>query len=296
LTCYAERRLLTYLSILGSEIAQDQDSLLNIRRRFVSFLRGIGESFLVRWRLNRDMTAVIGGVLFLAVQPRFWPRTVRNLLARQILFTGINALGLVSFIAVLAGVSVVAQAQYWLSNFGQSAMLGPILVAVIIREAGPLLVSFVVIARSGTAIATELANMRVRGEVDVLDAQGVDPMVYLVMPRVLGVVASVFCLTVVLIAVSLGSGFLFGVLLGVAPGDWQLFAGSVIGAITPADIANLLAKTILPGLFVGVICSRAGLCIRGSVTDVPRAATSGVVRSLAAVLAISAIASVLTYV
>ena len=211
-------------------------------------------------------------------------------------FTLIEIMLVVVIIGILAGVSVVAQAQYWLNSLGQSAMLGPILVAVIIREAGPLLVSFVVIARSGTAIATELANMRVRGEVAVLDAQGVDPTVYLVLPRVVGVLASVFCLTIALIAVSLGSGFVFGVLLGVTPGDLFHFTGSVLGAIAPADIVNLLVKTVVPGFLIGTICAREGLCVRGSVTDVPRAATRGVVRSLAAVLVVSAVVSVLTYV
>jgi len=262
----------------------------------VAFVGRVGARFLSRWRYNRDIAAMLAGVACLAVRPRFWPRTVRGQLAKQILFSGIDALGLVSLIAVLAGISVVAQAQYWLNNFGQSAMLGPILVAVIIREAGPLLVSFVVIARSGTAIATELAGMRVRREVDVLEAQGVDPMVYLVMPRVLGMAASIFCLTVVLIAVSLGSGFVFGVLLGTTPGSVTLFTGSVLGAIARADVVNLLAKTIVPGLLIGAICAREGLCIRGAVTDIPRAATSGVVRSIAAVLIVSAVASVLTYV
>jgi len=75
-----------------------------------------------------------------------------------------------------------------------------------------------------------------------------------------------------------------------------LFTGSVLGAIARADVANLLAKTIVPGLLIGAICAREGLCIRGSVTDIPRAATRGVVRSIAAVLIVSAIASVLTYV
>ena len=262
----------------------------------MSFLTSIGDDFLARWSFARDIAGVIGGVLRLAVQLRFWPRTVRAIMAKQILFTGIDALGLVLVVAVLAGVSVVAQAQYWLNNFGQSAMLGPILVAVIIREVGPLIVNIIVIARSGAAVATELASMRARGEVDVLDAQGIDPMVYLVMPRVLGIVVSVFCLTIILISVSLGSGFLFGVLFGVTPGDLSLFSASVLGAIAPADIANFFAKTIIPGFLIGAICAREGLCIRGSVTDVPRAATSGVVRSIAATLIISAIASVLTYV
>ena len=115
----------------------------------MSFLEVIGAGFLKKWRFNRDIAAVVWGVINIAVRPRFWPRTVRSLMAKQILFSGVDALGLVLLIAVLAGVSVVAQTQYWLSNLGQSAMLGSILVAVIIREVGPLLVNVLVIARSG---------------------------------------------------------------------------------------------------------------------------------------------------
>ena len=68
-------------------------------------------------------------------------------------------------IALIVGVLVVVQAQYWLTRLGQTALIGPILTAVVLRELGPLLTNFVVIARSGTAISTELANMKVHGEV-----------------------------------------------------------------------------------------------------------------------------------
>lgn len=259
-------------------------------------LRGMGTGFLRKWEYSRDIAAVVWGVLQIAARPRFWRRTTRSLLAKQILFTGVEALGLILSLGVVAGIAVVAQAQYWLSSLGQSTMLGHILVAVIIRELGPLLVIFVVIARSGTAIAAELANMRVRREIGVLEAQGVDPMAYLVMPRVLGLATSIFSLTIILISVSLGTGFLFGVLLGVTPGDPSLFLGSVLGAIAPADLVNLLAKTTVAGCLIGSICAREGLFVQASVTDVPRAVTRGVVRSIAAVLLVSVIASVLTYV
>ncbi len=258
----------------------------------MSFVAKIGDSALEKWRFNRTVAAVILGVLSMSVQPRFWPRTVRTLLARQIVFTGIEALRLTLLVALVAGVAVVAQAQVLL---GQSEMLGPVLVAVIIREIGPLMVNLLVIGRSGTAIATELANMRVRRETDVLDAQGLDPMAYLIMPRVIGMVLSVFCLALVFIAVSLVSGYVFSLLLGVAPTDPEQFTTSVFAAIAPKDVANLFAKTILPGLLIGTICSLEGMTVAGSVTDVPRAATRGVVKSIAAVLVVSAIVSVLTY-
>lgn len=259
-------------------------------------LERIGCRALEKWRYARDIAAVIHGVLCLALKPRYWPRTVRQQIARQILFTGVDAIGLTFLIAILAGISIVVQAQVWLSRFGQSEMLGPLLVAIIVREIGPLLVNLVVIGRSGTAVAIELANMRVRHEINILDAQGVDPMVYLVMPRMLAIVISVFCLTIVFIAVSFISGYLLGFLLGAAPSSPSLFAAGVMGVITPRDISVLMAKVLVPGFITGAICCMEGLSIGGLVTEVPQAATRSLVRSIAAVLVVSAVVSVLTYV
>jgi phospholipid/cholesterol/gamma-HCH transport system permease protein len=260
------------------------------------FLGKIGKKVLARWATVRRTAGIICGVVCLAVQPGRWPRTVRAVMWRQILFTGVEASGLTCLIAFLAGVSIVTQAQVWSSNLGQSAMLGPVLIAVLMREVGPLLVNFVVIGRSGTAMAAELATMTVRNEVDILDAQGVDPMTYLVMPRILAMALSVFSLSVFFVAVSLGTGYLLGVLLGIMPGDASLFATSVLGAIQPRDVANLIAKTVLPALCTGAICCVEGLTIRRAATEIPQAVTRSVVRSISIMLLISAVVSVLTYV
>ncbi len=164
----------------------------------MSFLVKTGDMALNRWAVIRDITTVTCSIIYLSLRPSSWRRPVRGQLSRQILFTGVEAVWLVVVIAVLAGISVVVQAQVWLARFGQTELLGAILVTVIIRELGPLLVNFVVIGRSGTAICTELANMKVRQEVEVLDAQGVDPIIYLVLPRILGMIISVFSLTYLL--------------------------------------------------------------------------------------------------
>ena len=259
------------------------------------FVSSIGERTLNRWGAIRHVSAVICGVLHLASSGRYWPRTVRNVVGRQVLFTGIDALPLTLGIALLAGVSIVGQAQLWLTRFGQSSMLGPILVAVIIRELGPLLVNFIVIARSGTAIATECANMRVRGEVDVLDAQGLDPMVYIVMPRVLGVALSIFGLVVAFVAGAFISGYIMGLVLGVAPENPLIFVNQVGGAVSGGVMVNFLMKTVVCGLLTGAICSIEGLSVTGTATDVPIAASRAVVRAIAGVLVVSALTSVLTY-
>jgi len=261
----------------------------------MSFVGQIGDRALGGFRSANRIFGVICGMTLLSLKPRSWPRTVRNVLARQIMFTGCDALRFVSLVAFMTGVSVVVQTQVFVSMAGQAELLGPILVTVVFREAGPLLASFVVIARSGTAIATELANMRVSNEVNTLEAQGVDPMVYLVMPRVLGVAVSIFCLTVVFVIVSLTVGYVGGQLLRPGTSDPLVFLESLLKAVSRADIYNFLAKTLATGLLTGAICTVEGLSIEGSVTEVPQAATRAVVRSIAALFIVSAIVSLLTY-
>lgn len=241
------------------------------------------------------MVAVVWAVLLAAFRRSTWPRTVRDVFARQILFTGFEAIRFVSLLAFVTGLSVVVQTQFWLKQVGQSQLLGPVLVMVIIREVGPLLVNFVVIGRSGTAVATELGYMNISGEVRVLDAQGLDPFIYLVVPRVLGMAISIFCLTVIFCLASFVSGYLSSLLVGANPGSPYLFVKSVFGALQPADVANLVLKTVVPGAMTGAICCTEGLGCSTAVTEVPQATTRALVRSGAALFVVSALVSLITY-
>ncbi len=240
-------------------------------------------------------SALVWAVLVKSARPSTWKAPMRNVLARQILFTGLEATSFVSMIALIVGVLVVVQAQYWLMRLGQTALIGPILTAVVLRELGPLLTNFVVIARSGTAISTELANMKVHGEVRTLDSMGIDPFVYLVIPRVLGVAASTFCLTILFLAVTFIGGFLCMWVILLGDIDMGLFFGNIIGAVTVTDVFSLLAKSILPGLFTGAICCDEGLGVGGAITEVPIAATRGVMRSVAALFGMSLLISLMAY-
>ncbi len=263
--------------------------------RGMKLVAGIGKYAVGKWCFIRYLAAVTGTLLAVCFRRGTFRRTVRNVLARQILFTGFEAVRFVSLVAFLIGISVVVQTQVWLARAGQTSLLGPVLVMVIIREIGPLLVNFVVIGRSGTAIATELGNMNVSGEVKILDALGLDPFIYLVVPRVLGVAIAVFCLSVIFIVVSFLSGYLSGLLFGATTGSPAFFFRSVLKAITPSDVFNLLAKTIIPGLLTGVICCTEGLGVRTAITEVPQAATRAVVRSVTALFIVSVLVSVFTY-
>lgn len=249
----------------------------------------------VEWlRDLRHLLAVVTAIIFLAVQPRHWPRTVRNVLARQILFTGVEAVGLVAGIAFVVGISLVLQAQVWLGRVGQRQLLGPLLVVVIVREFAPILANLVVIIRSASAVAAEMANMQLSGEVRVLDAQGLDPLLYLVMPRVVGMAICVFGLALVFAVVSLFSGYLFGALLGtsIRPID---FINSILGSLSVADVLNLVTKSVLPAAVTAAICCIEGLGVETAATEIPRATSRGLQRSVIDMFIIAGAVSVLTY-
>lgn len=272
--------------------AKEAGKLQNALARAIGRL---GERIWAQWDELRHAAAVIGTVLYVCVRPRSWVHTVRNMFARQVLAIGVEPLGFVCGVAVFVGISVVAQLTFWVGGAGQSQLLGPLLVAVVARELGPVLTNIVVVVRSSSAMAAELAVLKISGEVRTLEAQGSDPFLYLVMPRVLGMAVSTFCLTIVFILVAFASGYLFAAWVGKGSHDMLLFADTVSSAVRPNDVFSILAKSILPALFASASCCIGGLGVGGSVTEILRAMQRAVTRSIAGLFVISAVVSLLTY-
>lgn len=243
----------------------------------------------------RHAAGVIGTVLGLCVQPRYWGRAARTVFARQVLIIGVEPLWFVGAVAVFVGISVVVQLTFWTGEAGQSGLLGPLLVAVVARELGPVLINLIVIVRSGSAMTTELGVLKINGEVRALEAQGGDPFLQLVLPRVLGMAVSTFCLTVVFILVAFASGYLFAAWMGKGSGDLLLFADTLSSAVQPKDIFNILAKSIVPALFASASCCIGGLGVGGSDAEIPQATQRALTRSVAGLFVISAVVSLLTY-
>jgi phospholipid/cholesterol/gamma-HCH transport system permease protein len=262
---------------------------------FLGAMGRLGGRVWAQWDELRHAAAVIGTVLGVSVQPRYWVRTVRKALALQVLSIGVEPLWFVGAVAVFVGISVVVQLTFWIGEAGQSQLLGPLLVTVVARELGPVLINLIVIVRSGSAMTTELGVLKINGEVRALEAQGSDPFLQLVMPRVLGTAVSTFCLTVVFILVAFASGYLFAVWTGKGSRDLLLFADTVSRAVQPKDIFNILAKSILPALFASASCCIGGLGVSGSVTDIPQATQRALTRSVAGLFVICAVVSLLTY-
>ena len=117
-----------------------------------------------------------------------------RVITRQILFTGVDALPVVSAIALMIGLIIITQAGTQLPKVGAGDMVGNIIVVVVIRELGPLLTAFIVVGRSGTAITTELGNMKVGQEVTALELMGISVARFIVMPRLVGMILAMICL------------------------------------------------------------------------------------------------------
>ena len=264
-------------------------------RRCLNLVASVGAFVRAQWDDLRHAAAVIGTVLYASLRPRYWTRTLRHLFARQVRTVGVEPLGFVFALAVFVGISVVVQLSFWTGEVGQSQLLGPLLVAVVARELGPVLINLVMIVRSGSAMTTELGVLKINGEVRALEAQGSDAFSHLVMPRVLGMAVSTFCLTIVFILIAFASGFLFAAWLGKGSRDLFLFADTVSSAVSPKDVLNILAKTILPALFASASCCIGGLNVGGSDTEIPSATQRALTRSVAGLFVISAVVSLLTY-
>lgn len=250
------------------------------------------------WDYARGLSytaACVFAVLTTAVDPRSWPRTAREALSRQIVSAGADAVGLISFIAFLAGVLIVVQVQLWLNKVAQSRLLGPVLVTVVIRELAPLMANLVCIARTGQANTAQLAHMKLSGQVRALEAQGLDPFTSLVVPRVLGVTISTFCLTLIFILVSLSGGYFFARMINVHVGGLAMFGFGIARAIGRADLLNVLTKSAIPPLVWSTISCMRGLAVGEGVGDITPVMNRSLGHSVVSHFTIITIVSVLTY-
>ena len=123
-------------------------------------------------------------------------KTARKILTMQLLFTYVEALPICCFLAAGIGSSVFMIGNSFLTALGQGKLKYDLLVLLIMRELGPILIAFIVTARSATAIATEISTMVVRHEIEAYISIGIDPIAHIAAPRFLGVTFSLFFLNI----------------------------------------------------------------------------------------------------
>lgn len=214
---------------------------------------------------------------------------------RQIYFTGVQAFRVLMVVALALGTVTMVQAGSRLSFLGggEVEFIVSILVLVIFRELGPLLTAIIVIGRSGTAIATELGNMIVAHEMEAIEVMGINPIYFIVTPRVIGVMIAVVCLTAFFNGMALLGGFWVSKLILTI--TFPAFLLELEKALTVGDLLFGILKSAIFGLLIALTCTYHGLTVRRSLTEVPQAATRGVVSAILFCFATNALLTVLFY-
>ena len=206
---------------------------------------------------------------------------------------GIRLLPMFLFVSAALGFLVIGQTVSWLTRLGAINYLGTVMVIVVVRELGPLSTALLVLARIGTANVIELGTSRATGEVEALEALGIDPVHYLIVPRVIGMALGVFSLTVYLILGALLSGYLWAFVQDV-PLRPEEYLRQLAGALSGLDFALLAVKTLLFGATIALVTCYHGLAQPLRLEQVSEATVAAVAQSVIGCVLIDA-AFILVY-
>lgn len=220
-------------------------------------------------------------------------RQIVGVISAQIYFTGWQALPLITVLALGTGSVTILQSLSNLSLLGGTQMIGSFLIVMILREVGPLLVALVVIARSGTAVASELGSMRANREIEALESMGINPLSFIVFPRIVGGVISVLCLAFYFNLIAFIGGFAVTRLLQNMP--FAFYLDSLMRAMAADDFWIFLLKNAFSGMIIFVVSSYQGLSVKRSPHEVPQVTTTAVVHSIIFVVLFNLIVTALFY-
>lgn len=258
-----------------------------------SLVARIGKWGIDLYQRGMSLSATLGGAaLSMRTPGAAAAKVVRRVLLNQIFYTGFQAVGLIGTIGVLLGATIVIQTELMVPS-ADPALIGKVLIAVVLRELSPLITAIVVAGRSGTAIATELGNMKVNSEILALTSLGIDPARFVVMPRLVAAIASVIILMVYFAAISLMGTAVVGILLSNT--SFSGLQAGLAAAVTPYDLVLFLVKGAGLGTIVGWLCCHYGLQVKSSPTEVPQMASRAVVMSLLGCVAFNTLATALFY-
>jgi phospholipid/cholesterol/gamma-HCH transport system permease protein len=211
-------------------------------------------------------------------------------ITRQILFTGVDALPIVGAIALMLGLLIIIQAGITLPQVGAGAFLAKIIELTVVHELGPLLTAFIVIWRSGTAICTELGFMRVDQEIAALEAMGISLIRFLVMPRLIGMIVAMICLTIYFDFIAIVGGFLVAKVRLTIP--VLVYMEEMREALSVSDVLITVVKSVLFGFTIAVICCHHGLSVGSDTTEVPQQTTRAMLNTVTACLVLDIMVSI----
>lgn len=206
-------------------------------------------------------------------------RVTRPMIRAQVARAGWQLLPLTGFLAFALGLVIIGQTLALMSRVGAQNYAGTVMVAVVVRELGPLAVALLALARVGAAYVIELGMARALGEVEALEALCIDPLHLLVVPRMAGLTIALFSLTVYFIMLALASGYLFAFLqdIPLRPAE---YVRQLAAALTWQDFVFLAVKTSGFGILIAIVTCFQGLARPLRLEDVAAASTRAVVQSV----------------
>ncbi|MBI3759078.1 MAG: ABC transporter permease [Deltaproteobacteria bacterium] len=225
-----------------------------------------------------DFVIFLAAALFAAVRSPYKAR----LLIRQLRSIGAESFFLVALIGLFTGMVLGLQGYNTLSRFGSEGALGTVVALVLVRELGPVLTALMVAARAGSAMAAELGSMQATEQMDALSVMAINPVQYLVSPRVLAGIISFPLLTALFDVIGIWGGWAVGVGLMGAP-NGPYFNG-IAQNMSGHDILTGVYKALIFGLVVMWVCCYKGYHAERMATGVSRATTAAVVLSSVLIL------------
>jgi len=216
-------------------------SIAAIGRKTLGILRQLGSFFLFACR----------GLAHMLSFPLQWSKTIG-----QIYFIGVKSISVIALIGLFTGMVLGLQGYYTLVKFGAEGLLGAAVSLSIIRELGPVLTAIMIAGRAGSAMAAEIATMRISEQIDALNAMDVNPVRYLASPRFAASIVSFPLLTALFDVIGIAGGYLTGVLmLGVNPGAyWARINDSMV----LRDVSGGFTKSLVFAFLVAAICCYQG--------------------------------------
>ncbi|MFP5212049.1 MAG: MlaE family lipid ABC transporter permease subunit [Acidobacteriota bacterium] len=200
----------------------------------------------------------------------------------QIVFIGARSLIIIAITGAFTGMVLALQGYYTLRKFGSEGLLGSAVALSMIRELGPVLSALMVTGRAGSSITAEIGIMKITEQISALEMMAVNPVKYVVTPKIFAGLVSVPLLTAIFDVIGILGGYVVGVLLlGVNEGAY--FAG-MVRSVEMTDVFGGFVKSVAFGLTISWICSFIGYSAVATTEGVAHATTRAVVVTSVSIL------------
>ncbi len=258
---------------------------MNNRDYFLNLFQSLGEKGTVFFRHVENLTFLsLGALYWIFVAP--FSKNKKNIkwehVLQHMLFMGVRSTLIVVVVSGFMGMIISMQMAYILKKFEATLYTGSLVGVSFARELGPLLAAIVLSGRVGASIAAELGTMKVDEEIEALHVMGINPLRYLVSPRILAILIMLPCLTMLADVVGIVGGFVIGVCnLFIEP---MLYVQKTFDALVLKDLFTGLIKSFFFAFIIGIIGCYQGLTVKGGAEGVGKGTQNAVVVSIVLVI------------